>query len=630
MSIKNDDAVCRTSGKPFLHVNTRLLLLPFAAMAAAAFFTSCQTASTTKSGTTDIRTISTKDFVGRWQTDYIMTPVNQILTPAGQQLDLPGMRPQAMALSPHGNLLVTAGKTHELVVVDPVSGKILQQVPLPSDEATDPTADAVSTHILDPDTEGQLSFTGLIFSPDGKRIYLSNVNGSIKVFDVGHDRQVTGRFSITLPAANAPRRKAEIPSGLRCSDDGSKLYVTLNLSNQLAELDTVSGKILRTWDVGFQPFDVVLARGKAYVSNWGGRQADDNSVTGPGGRGTEVRVDPVRYIANEGSVSVIDLQANKVSKEILTGLHASGLAVAPNEKHVVVANAASDMLSVIDTKTDEIVETIWTKLTPGELFGASPNALTFDHSGEELYVCNGTQNAVAVIEFRPGKSELEGLIPVGWYPGAVVDDSARDSIYVANIKGLGPGRKRENNGKPEFNTHQYYGSLTFLKKPNRSALKTLTQTVISNYREPALQAARLPARPDQPARPVPERVGEPSVFKHVVYVIKENRTYDQVFGDMPEGNGDPSLCLFPERVTPNHHALAREFVLLDNFYVESEVSADGHEWTMGAYATDFVERTWPLTYRGNRPATRKLTYPSEGAYDIAVPTGGYLWDRARE
>jgi hypothetical protein len=127
--------------------------------------------------------------------------------------------------------------------------------------------------------------------------------------------------------------------------------------------------------------------------------------------------------------------------------------------------------------------------------------------------------------------------------------------------------------------------------------------------------------------PIPAKVGDPSPIKHCIYIIKENRTYDQVFGDMPEGNGDPSLCIFPERVTPNHHALARQFVLLDNFYVESEVSADGHEWSMAAYATDFVEKTWPLLYRGGKG---KLKYPAEGSFEITFPADGYIWDRCRE
>lgn len=580
-------------------------------------------ASSTRPADGEARVVSTKDLVGRWQKDYIVTPTNQILTPAGRQVDLPEMRPQALALSPDGKLLVTAGKTPELIVIDPGSGKILQKVPLPSDQATAAADLVVSTQILDPDKEGQLSYTGLVFSPDGKLLYLSNVNGSIKVFAVDANQVVTGRATISLPDVNAPWRKGEIPAGIRLSADGSKLYVAANLSNRLLELDATSGRLLRAWEVGVAPYDVVLTGGKAYVSNWGGRRPAADSVTGPAGRGTVVRVDPVRYIASEGSVSVIDLGENRVRAEIVTGRHASALAVAPDGRHVVVANAASDTLSVIDPATDRIVETIWTKLTPGELFGASPNALAFDRAGRRLYVCNGTQNAVAVIRFHPGRSELEGLIPVGWFPGAIVEDADRDSLYVANIKGLGPGRPRAGGGRAEFNTHQYYGSVSLLKKPGRSALKALTRAVVANYREPALQAARQPARPGQPARPVPERTGEPSVFKHVVYIIKENRTYDQVLGDMPEGNGDPELCIFPERITPNQHRLARDFALLDNTYCSGILSADGHQWADTGFATDYMERSF---------AGFPRSYP-DGMEDknvdaLAYAPSGFIWDSA--
>ena len=184
------------------------------------------------------------------------------------------MRPQALALSPDGRLLVTAGKTHDLVVLEPQSGKVLQRVPLPSENDRDPAPNPVSDHILQPDKDGQLSFTGLVFSPDGSRIYLANVDGSIKVFGVEKGGQVAGLFTMPLPPANAPRREAEIPAGLAVSRDGKRLYVALNLSNRLAELDAATGKVLRLWDVGVAPYDVVLAGHKAYVSNWGGRRPD--------------------------------------------------------------------------------------------------------------------------------------------------------------------------------------------------------------------------------------------------------------------------------------------------------------------------------------------------------------------
>jgi len=565
---------------------------------------------------------STQERVGRVSSTRTVTPVNQILTPFGTQLDLPGLRPQAIALSPDGKILVTAGKTAELVVVSPQTGKVFQKVSLPADGAHAAATEPVSTHILKPDEDGQLSFTGLIFSPDGTRIYLANVNGSIKVFRVDRDHRVSGLGSFPLPPANAPRRKAEIPAGLAISRDGKRLYIALNLSNQLAEMDAFTGKVLRLWEAGLAPYAVVLAGKKAYVSNWGGRRPDADSITGPAGQGTLVRVDPVRHIANEGSVTVIDLAENKVPAEILVGLHSSALALAPNGKYLVVANAASDTVSVIDTRTDKVVETIWTRQSPADLFGASPNALAFDRSGRTLFVCNGTQNAVAVIAFAPGESKLKGLLPVGWFPGAIVHDAKRKAVYVANIKGIGNGKVRAT-GKPEFATKQHYGSLSLVPEVSDKQLATLTRQTLTNMRYPLLVQARLSPRDGQSPRPVPERIGEPSVFQHVVYIIKENRTYDQVLGDLKQGNGDAELCVFGENVTPNQHKLAREFVLLDNTYCSGILSADGHQWADSGFATDYMEKSF---------AGFPRSYP-DGMEDadvdaLAYSPGGFIWDNA--
>ena len=573
--------------------------------------------------------LRTDNIVGAAGPNCYFTPANQVLTPAGRQVDLPGMRPQALALSPGGRLLVTAGKTHDLVVLDPGSGKVLQRVPLPSEQDHDPTQEPVSTHILQPDKEGQLSFTGLVFSPDGKRIYLANVDGSMKVLGVA-GAEVAGLFTIPLPLAEAPRRRAEIPAGLAVSPDGKRLYVALNLSNRLAELDTATGKVLRLWDVGTAPYDVVLAGHKAYVSNWGGRRPDTNSVTGPAGRGTVVRTDPVRFIASEGSVSVIDLsqgdgkaESRKQKAEILTGLHSCALVLSPNGRWVVVANAGSDTLSVIDTRIDEVVETICARQNPADLFGAQPNAVAFDKSGKRLFVCNGTQNAVAVFHFAPGNSRLLGLIPVGWFPGAVIHHPRRNELYVANIKGVASSGSLTPAEHAGYNTHQYRGTLSLVKVPSARELAAYTGAALANMRYPLLRDATLPPRSGQPPRPVPERTGEPSVFKHVVYIIKENRTYDQVLGDMTEGNGDPSLCVFGERITPNLHKLAREFVLLDNTYCSGVLSADGHQWADAAITTDYMERSF---------AGFPRSYP-DGMEDddvdaLAYSPAGFIWDNA--
>ena len=465
--------------------------------------------------------------------------------------------------------------------------------------------------------ETWLSFTGLIFSPDGRKIFLSNVNGSIKVFGVEPDRRVKALYSLALPDAGLSGRKEEIPAGLTISPDGKKLYVALNLSNRLLEYDLLKQKPLRFFDVGVAPFDVVLAGKKVYVSNWGGRRPDANSITGPAGHGTRVRVDPVRYIANEGSVSVIDLKSGRTS-EIPVGLHSCAMALTPNGSYLCVANAASDSVSVIDTRNDKVAETISLRWHPSDLFGANPNALGMSHDGKTLYVCNGTQNAVAVVALHPGKSKLKGLIPVGWFPAAVVEDARRHALYVANIKGAVPKLRR-----PKYNSHQYFGTLSLLPIPGRDELARDTEVVLRNYRTELAEAAMQPARPDVPPQPVPERAGEPSVFKHVVYIVKENRTYDQILGDMREGNGDRNLCMFGSKYTPNQHKLAREFVLLDNIYCSGILSADGHQWAMSAIATDYMERSFagfPRSYPdGMEPNDIDA---------LAYSPAGFIWDSA--
>ncbi|MDB6121225.1 MAG: Phosphoesterase family protein [Pedosphaera sp.] len=566
--------------------------------------------------------IANEEKVGRNDAGRIVLPVNQVLTPAGIQVELPGLRPQVIKLSPDGRILVTSGKTSELLLIDPVTGKVLQRVAMPSEKA-DVESAPVSSHILSPDKDAEVSYTGLIFSPDGSRIFLSNVNGSIKVFAVETNRLVRSLYTIPLPEVNLTGRKNDIPASLALSHDGKRLYVALNLSNHLLELDASSGKPLRSFDVGTAPYDVVLTDHKAYVSNWGGRRPDAQSITGPAGHGTKVRVDPVRYIANEGSVSVIDLKTGMVINEIMVGLHSSAMELTPNKHYLFVANAGSDTISVIDTRKDRVVETISLRWHPNDFFGASPNALAVDSSGKNLYVCNGTQNAVAVVLFRPGKSKLTGLIPTGWFPGAIAHDKKRHTLYVANIKGTGSGKRPAPGGQVAFNTHAYIGTVSLIPIPTKTELATQTAVVQRNYRRAVAAEASLPPRANVAPRPIPERVGEPSVFKHVVYIIKENRTYDQILGDMREGNGDTNLCIFGEKETPNQHKLAREFVLLDNTYCSGILSADGHQWADTAFATDYMEKSF---------ASFPRSYPDgmeERDVDaLAYSPAGFIWDNA--
>jgi len=538
-------------------------------------------------------------------------------------------------LSPAGRILVTSGKTSEVVVVDPTSGEIRQRVKPPAEDLTAPPA-ADSDRNLKPDTRAIESYAGLGFSPDGARLFMSNVHGSVKVFGVA-DGVVTASYTIPLPPAKAPQRAAEIPAGLAVSADGARLYVCGNLSNQLHEVELATGKVVRSIEVGVAPHDVVLAGGKAFVSNRGGRRPGPGDLTGPAGRGTTVRVDPVTHVASEGSVSVIDLATGQ-AREVLTGRHASALAVAPDGRHVVCANGGDDHLSILSVATGEVVDRAWTKRTPAELHGAAPAALAFSPDGERLYCCNAAQNAVAVLAWEPdekGETKLLGLVPVGWYPGAVAFDAARKQLAVANIKGLPP--RPADAAKAKFNSHQYHGSLLLVPVPADADLAPLSEIVARNLRAEAVAAGRppappggggrrpprLPARPGVAPRAIPERVGEPSLIEHVVYVIKENRTYDQVLGDLPQGRGRKDLCIFGAEITPNHHALATRYVLLDNTYCCGILSADGHNWSTAAIANEYLERSF---------AGFPRSYP-DGMEDadadaLAWSPAGFIWDRA--
>ena len=602
--------------------NTTLIAACAVGLASHSVFAQAQNATqSSPAASSDTETVGPKDGARS------VTPVNQTITPYGRFIELTGLRPQVLALSPDGKRVLVSGKTSELLALDAVTGEILQRVSLPAEKQNEPAPQQASSNILEPDKKGLASYAGLKYSPDGKWVFLSNAKGSIKVFTVAADGSLKPSHSIGLPEARAPRRKEEIPAGIAFWEKGSRLLVCGNLSNQLLELDANTGAVLRVFPVGVAPTEVVVAGHKAYVSNWGGSRPKPGELTGPAGRGTEVRVDPVRHIALEGSVSVVDLREKGAAdvREIPAGLHPSAMVLSPDGKHLVCANAGSDTLTVIDSGSDTVVETIWARRNAAELLGASPNALAFAPDGRTLYSANGSQNAVAVIEFHPAEraSRLSGLIPVGWFPGALLFDKSHKQLIVANIKGL-PTKTKEGPQKVQgFNSHHYNGSLSLVPIPSKKELGGLSEVVSRNLRAEAIAASRLPARQNVAPRPVPERVGEPSVFKHVVYIIKENRTYDQVLGDDPRGNGMPELCIFGESVTPNLHKIARDFVLLDNTYCSGILSADGHQWCTTAFATAFMEKSF---------AGFPRSYPDGMGDDekdaLIYSPAGFIWDNA--
>ena len=552
--------------------------------------------------------------IGTLNDGRIAVPTNQVLSPFGRQVDFAG-RPTDVALSPDGRWLAVLNRANVLMI-DAEVGTVVHEAKYP---------------------DGGGSYSGILFAPDGKRLYASNVQGTIVVFDVQPDGTLKPAAPIPLEPLHRDKKGAgnALPAGMALSPDGKRLYVALNLNNALGEIDLEAGKLIRQIPVGNAPYDVVCVGGRAYVSNWGGGLPKEGDVTGPAGKGTRVKVDPKRHIASEGSVSIVDLGEGKVVKELVVGLHASGMA-AGSDGTVYVANANSDTVSVIDASGGEVVETVSVRPAEKLLFGSAPNALAVSPDGKYLYVSNGTNNAIAVVrlggraatskpaESAPAGSRLVGLIPTGWYPAGMALDAKRGMLYVANVKGIGSRDKgwegkRKIADKPVygFNSHDYRGTVSLIPIPDEGMLPGLTEGVLANNRLTESISALAPPRPDQPPRPVPQRHGEPSVFRHVLYIIKENRTYDQVFGDIEKGEGDASLCIFGREVTPNHHKLVETFTLFDNFYCSGVLSADGHQWTDEAYVTDYLEKGFGGFVR---------SYPYDGNDALAYASSGFIWD----
>ncbi len=449
------------------------------------------------------------------------------------------------------------------------------------------------------------TFTGLAFSPDGRALFASGGE-----FDVVHRFDFNAGF-LTNPRELKVSTSKFIAGGLAVHPDGKTLYVAGTWGHGVCVLpiEHPGDRVIVPLGKDSYPYGCLVgAEGKRlYVSLW-----------------------------NKAAVAVVDLAQNKVVQTLATEKHPTEMVLGPRGKTLYVACANSTRVSVIGLADGKALETINCALYPNSPSGNTPNSLSLTPDGELLFVANADANNVAVFNVtQPGNAKPLGFIPVGIYPTSVRYNAADKRIYVANGRGTstransqGPNPLMPKNPSVrEYIAGLYRGSLTILDMP--------TEEQMVGYTKRAYECS--PLRADGGVNgavpqggPVPAKVGAPSPLKYCIYVIRENRTYDQVLGDMKEGNGDPNLCIFPESVTPNAHRLSRQFVLLDNFYCDGEVSADGHEWTMGAYCSDFVKKVWPLTYRGS-PLKKLNIYPGEGQFDaIARPAGGYLWDRCAE
>jgi YVTN family beta-propeller protein len=536
----------------------------------------------------DIKNTPMNQKVGIQPDSSILVPSNQLLRPAGFQLYLPG-RPVDLALTPDEKFLLIKNKD-DLNLIRVNDRTIMQSLPLGRNGA---------------------SFTGICLSPDGHLVYVTYAEDRICIAEIDKNNIMKWRDPVMLPSSSAGGSPA--PGGVAINNKGDKLFVTLSRNNSLAVVDLPQKKITEI-PVGIAPYSVLCAsHTKAYVTNWGGRRPVEGEPT-YNSSGSQVLVDPNTGIANNGSVSVVDLTRNTEVKTIRVGLHPSDMVLSPDRSRLYVACANSDIISVIDTGTDEVVDSISVHNKGDMLFGSSPNDLTISPDGKYLYVANGTENAVCVIE-NGTPAKILGYIPTGWYPGSVIIDRTGEMLYVANIKGMGSRNQRTN--RDGYNSHDHLGSVSIITLPDRYELQKMTETVDLNNSWAEKLKGSVKKGDSRKIVPVPMLPDQTSVFKHVVYIIKENRTYDQVFGDMPQGNGDTSLVQFGYEVTPNHHLLAETFVLLDNFYCSGVLSADGHQWTDEAYVTDYLEKSFGGFAR---------SYPYDGDDALAYASSGFIWD----
>ena len=508
------------------------------------------------------------------------------LTPAGTQLTL-GDLPLNIAVSHSKNLLAVTNNgqsKHSLQLVDLKTERVVATVHIPK------------------------AWVGLAFSDDDKVLYASGGNDNwILRYNVGTDT-LTVRDTLVL-GPPWPRRIS--PAGLAVDEEGERLFVVTKEDSALYVMDLTSKRVVHRVPLGGEGYTCLLSRDRAtvFASCWGS--------------------DQVRRF------SIPDMQPIDA---IQVGDNPNDMCLSADGTLLYVANANDNSVSVIDLAAGRVRETLNAALYPDAPSGSTTNSVALSEDGKRLYIANADNNCLAVFDVRtPGKSRSLGFIPTAWYPTAV--RTAGNMIYVANGKGLSsmanpygpnPAARQQkvvyqqgDTARPigvQYIAGLFKGALSIIPAPDDTTLGTYSRSVYANT--PYTKQSEHLASGER-GNPIPRRVGDPSPIKYVFYIIKENRTYDQVLGDMQEGNGDTSLVLFGERITPNQHALARAFVLLDNFYVDGEVSADGHNWSMGAYATDYLEKTWPTNYGG-----RGGGYDAEGARGIAN-NKVFIWDQCR-
>lgn len=516
----------------------------------------------------------------------VLLPNGWSLTPAGSSIPLSSDLPLNMALAPDG--------IHVAVTDNGNGRQSIDLINLKEQKLTDSV------------TIGK-AWLGLVFGKKHPYLYASGGNDDIIIRYLLKGNRLIARDTLTL---GRPWPKDKIsPTGLALDEAHERLYVVTKEDESLYVCDTKTMKVLSRLPLYSEAYTCLLnpAKSELYISAWGGCK-----------------------------VWIYGIHGNALLDSVNTEDHPTDMAINPGGRWLYVANANSNSVSVIDLSTRRVAETLHTALSPDAPIGSTTNSVALASGGKTLYIANADNNYLAVFDVSdPGHSHSTGFIPVGWYPTCVRIRGKQ--LLVTNGKGLSsspnpgepnPGeprhastyKKSDNASRPK---DQYIGSmlkgtLSIIPIPDEKVLASYTSQV---YENTPYSKQREEQASGETGNPIPRRAGESSPIKYVFYVLRENRTYDQILGDLPQGNGDTSLCLFGRQVTPNAHTLTEEYVLLDNFYVDAEVSADGHNWSMAAYATDFVEKNWPSNYSG-----RGGNYDFDGSRPIANPTKGFIWN----
>ncbi len=555
----------------------------------------------------------------------------QVITPAGTQVNLGiRVRAKAVALNPspgnHTAAVLTMGASEAVEVFDTNTGEVLQ------DYLT-----------LGEDASG--SYNGIAYSADGKHLVFSQDSSHVTITGLTSEGLLKDHVQVSVPPNNSfikcfPNSppaaygnpcgsfyspSTSYPGGIALSPDGQSAYALLNQNDTLAKINLVvpTPNMTQQIRVGNAPHSIVInsTGATAYVSNEGGRAATQADFQ-INSAGTEIVADPVVGAAITGTVSVVDLASMKVTATISTGLHPTGMAF--YGPYLLVANTYSDTISVINTANNEVVRTINLGLpigVPGAgqpAYGAAPNSIAVDATKGIAYVALYNANAIGVVNLSAGaQNPVVGMIPVAYAPSSVVLDTAQNALIVANDKGIGTRDSFEtDHGVTGYNTHQDNGTVSIVPLPDSGTLASMTKHVFQNNHWDLTQNITSASGGSTSAKPVaiPDKIGDPSLIKHVFLIIRENRTYDQILGDVAAGNGDTSLAVFGGMDTPNAHELVKRFPLFDNFYDPSRQSADGHQWItegLAPYADDIQSPDWVRSYPGGN-AGDALAYQNKG------------------